>query len=323
MKNVNFDSLTNIKAPESWIENALNIPAEVEKKKPLLFFINSRALAAVACLIFVSIVSITIYLKQDTITPPVDPNVDIIESVDDTESSESSVTPQHKGDEDDKEDSSTSDTEIEPTESVTPTAPTSNSTSGSEDATQNPIVGPTRPTEPDDTVDTPTELPEPTESPEPTVPTKPNNPTTKPSVPYEPPTVTPTVKPTVAPTEPPPDEAPDVEPEIPGIEPSMPSVPSNPPEQSFSNIYFGCSLRSSLVPEDNNIYCMVYDSNGYLLGDSNLYSAQHKASIRGYSNGKAIISYRMPDGLIQQHGNYTYYFYDKDGVILYSNVKYI
>lgn len=73
MRKVNFENLKNLSTPQNFIDNALNIPTQ--SQKPLPFVIrHSRTLAAVAALVLVCTVSLTVYFTQDRITPPVDPN---------------------------------------------------------------------------------------------------------------------------------------------------------------------------------------------------------------------------------------------------------
>ncbi|MBQ8057674.1 MAG: hypothetical protein IJ275_05000 [Ruminococcus sp.] len=305
MNNINFDSLTNIKAPEAWIENALNIPSTVEKKKPLLFFKHSRAIAAVACLVLVSVVSITIYLKHDRLVVPIDPNY--------TETLASVCNDATDATSDKNETSSNQENtvvlETQPYELI---EPTEGGSPNSQKPTQKPIVGPTLPNDP----------------PENTEPSQPQFevPTEAASHPKPP---TPTVAPTVVPqdptnTQPPIDPPPCIEPsdpswEVPTVSPT--EAPPSPSEPEFGSISFSAQIRTSLVSGDNLVYCSVYDSNNHLIGDSNLYSAQHKAYIIGYSDGKAILSYRLPDGLITEHGTYSYYFYNRYGETLYYNTK--
>lgn len=51
MKDFNFDKLKNIKTPDSWIENAINIPDAQKKPKKVIPF-NTRVVATAACLTF-------------------------------------------------------------------------------------------------------------------------------------------------------------------------------------------------------------------------------------------------------------------------------
>lgn len=51
MKDFNFDKLKNIKTPDSWIENAVNIPNVQKKPKKVIPF-NTRVVATAACLTF-------------------------------------------------------------------------------------------------------------------------------------------------------------------------------------------------------------------------------------------------------------------------------
>lgn len=51
MKDFNFDKLKNVKTPDSWIENAVNIPNVQKKPKKVIPF-NTRVVATAACLTF-------------------------------------------------------------------------------------------------------------------------------------------------------------------------------------------------------------------------------------------------------------------------------
>ncbi|MBR2715831.1 MAG: hypothetical protein IKB73_06485 [Ruminococcus sp.] len=75
MNDKNFDSLKNLKAPEKWIENALNIPDTVAKKPAVIPFRIHRTLAYVACFVLVCVLSFTLFITtHDNATPPVDRN---------------------------------------------------------------------------------------------------------------------------------------------------------------------------------------------------------------------------------------------------------
>lgn len=305
MKNVNFDSLTNIKAPDAWIENALNIPQTVEKKKPLFFIKHARTLAAVASLVFVSVISIVFFLSNDRITPQVDPNTKETKAT--ISSAQTDYSTQHKEkpskaqnqEQENKTQNPTTPYEaIEPPEGDSPQKPTTGS-----DSTEKPTapIGPTIkpttpvhptegyiPTPPTDDWMPPSEYPEPTEGEEPWIPGYP----VEPSEPDAPP-VRPTVKPTT------------------------------PTENPFNNIHLSGSVPLDSVEIFDKVYCMIYDSNGHLIGDSNLYSSQHYAYFTRATEGKIYLNYDVPNGLITKHDTYSYYFYDSDGVILYYGTKYI
>lgn len=328
MKNVNFDSLTNIKAPEQWIENALNIPKTVgaEKAKPLFIIKHARTLAAVASLVFVSVISIVLFLSNDSVTPQIEPEtqetkatISSVQADYSTQSSDNKTKPsktENKNQNNTVKAPTEKYEEIEPPESTQPQRPTSGS-------------GDTE---------------------EPTKPTKPTNPTTpigppKPTAPEVHPTIEPTEPEWVSPTEPEwetPTEPEWVEPTPGGdwkpVEPWEPSAPGypndptgppavtptiKPTEDTISNVTFTATVNLSFVSGGQAVYCKVYDSNNRLIGDSNEYSYQHQAGFLSFTESTATLIYYMPNGLITKHGTYNYYFYTGDGEILYYSSKYI
>ncbi len=75
MKEYNFDSLKNLKAPESWIENAVNIPTQ-NKKAPVTYLKFSRTLAYVACFVLICAISITLLQYKNNSVVKTDPSYD-------------------------------------------------------------------------------------------------------------------------------------------------------------------------------------------------------------------------------------------------------
>ena len=74
---------------------------------------------------------------------------------------------------------------------------------------------------------------------------------------------------------------------------------------------------------DEYCYCKVYDNTGKLLGDSNLYSAEHIADIVQKSSDMSRAVYITPEGLIWRNGYYNYVFYDKYGRMLAQGQEYL
>ena len=74
---------------------------------------------------------------------------------------------------------------------------------------------------------------------------------------------------------------------------------------------------------DDYCYCKVYDDRGNLLGDSNLYSAEHIADIVQKSSDMSRAVYITPEGLIWRNGYYNYVFYDKYGRMLAQGQEYL
>ena len=72
MNGKNFDSFKNLKAPQEWIDNAINIQNSDKKTTPVFFVKYSRFIAAAACLVLVCIVSIFMYSSHNKTNIPVD-----------------------------------------------------------------------------------------------------------------------------------------------------------------------------------------------------------------------------------------------------------
>lgn len=239
MNKVNFDSLKNLKAPEEWIENAINIPNTKQKKKPILAIFSNksaRLIAAAACLVLVSAISLTVFLTQDRITPPIDPNYEATEqaveteAIKETEAASSAQTEDSSSGDNTQQPSSSSDYEsIEPTETQTATTTQNGGVinSATQTATSAGAVPTVKPTAKPTTK--PTAKPDSDSS---------NNPQTKPADSTGKPTVKPTVAETVKPTEAEPTieptEAPTVKPtQKPNTPPVMLALPTIPPPDTL------------------------------------------------------------------------------------------
>ena len=313
MKNINFDALTNIKAPDAWIENALDIPATVEKKKPILFFKHSRIIAAVACLILVSVVSVTIYLTSDRIVPPIDPNYNATEA---SISADMTYTPEGQDTTTNKEQNKQPDNAvvlptgpheaIEPPEdssSAKPTQSTTTKPDSPQTPTERPIIGPTQPVEPSEPAH-PTEPPfvSPTEDETPTEPSD-DDPMTPGVPPIEIPTEEPTEEPTDEPTEKPTEH------------------PANKlPEGTDCS---GATKISNLTGQ-NRVYCIVTDPIGNQMGAANWFTDEHLATIYYQDGSYVYFAYSVRGHYnINQSGIYTCIFYNESGQKLFENAIYI
>lgn len=306
MKKVNFDSLTNLKAPKSFIENAINA-TKTQNKKPLVFIKYSRALAAVACLVIVCAVSLGVYFKEYRVTPPIDPSF-IVETGNSKDSENTQYTDKNiketlKNDKDfDKENAQNSVTNNKPTtesETIEPSEKPSSTTKPTEDSKDEPTVGPTKPSEsakPSESTNT-NEIP--TSSP----PLKPGtNPTTKPTKPSDKP------KPTL------PDSS-SQDPNYPAVPPpeqSKPSDGTNPTESIFYT-----SFPSNLLAGTAIVFCSVEDPSG------NIVVSKDTAFVYSISNGLAYISYDLSDSAITTSGMYLCHFYLKDGTHICSSAIHI
>lgn len=77
------------------------------------------------------------------------------------------------------------------------------------------------------------------------------------------------------------------------------------------------SLSNSWEVNSVDVFCKLYDSNGNLMGDKDLYSYQHEATIDSMSSSMAYVSYEPASkGLSLKSGQYSFYFYDYYGKIL-------
>ena len=131
---------------------------------------------------------------------------------------------------------------------------------------------------------------------------------------------------TETPTEP--DDPPYVPPTIPMDPPWYDPEPTDPPDEGdepgFSvptegggmiplpppEIY--ARFDSLLMAEATDVYCKVYSRSG-LIGSTDLYDRSHEAAILGIAPLYTDVLYRVPDGLINTPGDYTFIFYDQNG----------
>ncbi len=168
------------------------------------------------------------------------------------------------------------------------TEPTENQQSTENSTTESPTQKPTSSTEQTDSTQKPTDsrpTTKPTEKP-----TNSQQPTAKPT---QKPTQEPTSKPTQKPTE---------------------GVVGNPDPVICFGSY---SLINSWEVNSVDVFCKLYDNNGNLVGDKDLYSYQHEALVYSITTTTAYVSYEPASkGLLLKSGQYSYYFYDYYGKIL-------
>ena len=290
MNNKNFENLNNIEVPQSWIENAINIPNVVPKKKPLVFPRINRYLAAVACLVLVCTVSLVIVLNIDRNIVPVKPIVSDKNKDDNnqTEPTNEGIVPPTVPD---NSNEPTTESTSEPTNSEGDIIPTEKPTEGT-------VTEPTEPTESTDPSDKPSQVPEePTEAPEPSAP--------------------PTETPVYPPTSPPWDD-PTEEPQAPGFEGESPLYPSSGNPPSGSNVFV--QIEVSKIPGyttsgEIRLYCKVYDPDKELLGNSNTFHPKNLVTIYKLKNGVAYGAYSIVNNYnLTKHGRYTARFYNQNGI---------
>lgn len=289
MSEKNFNSISNFEVPQSWIDGALNIPTTPHSKKPVVFFVkHSGVIASAACIVLVCVMSLFLFfMTKDGATVRIDSN-----KTSQTDSNTDKVTNNPTNPDEDYVyplvvDPSQFATTLDG-EVVTPTLPF-----------ENPTLAPTDvPSEPDIT-EKPTSAPVDPPTEEPT------------DVPTEEPTAVPTEDPTITPTGP--------------VEyPSAP--PTDPPTEpvDYENIGIHGRVDTTKLTGSKKVYCKLYDPNGSLMGDSNLFASSHLA-INGITDPSITVvhyyPYRHLD--ISISGRYTYVFYNEAGEELKKSSTYL
>lgn len=306
MNDKNFDSLKNLKAPDSWIENAMNIP-KIQEKKPIFFIRYSRSLAAVACLVLVCTISLLVVLnKGDGSVLVVDPDFETtVKDVTENTTSESvaqtdSLTDAQNDKNDkkkpvDKTGNTNGSAPHESTEEAE--KPTDSQDKKPVKPTDKPVVKPTAPT---DKEEKPTDPPE--TLPVPTVrPTRPPNskppikPVNRPNTPGDPMT-------------PPPTEG---DPSTPG-KPGSPGVPSVPSQ----DITFSIVVDEYFLTSSEKILCAIIDPD-----NNELYS---ELTAYVYRKGSSVLaSVSLETNELTLTGEYTCYFYSSNGYYIGSDRSYV
>ncbi len=291
MKDKNFSSLKNITTPESWIENAKAIPNAPVKAEKKVFFTLPKILTAAACILLVCAVSVPLYVFTQNgasiAVVPTDATTEV---------------------------SFTTSTQCTTSKKTEPTLKTDASTeTKAEESTSQAM---TLETEPEEKPIRPGG-----------VEWKPQG--SKPPVPVVPPTASTEPKETFP--------IPETEPshDIP-VEPDTPdwTAVEETTGSGDSPVTSGVTCNGSFYPDfmfpdssDNvgeylnlpQYYCRMYDSNGKLIGDSNMYSSQHKVTSAYYYNGR-IYTYYNPEsaGISLKNGNYYFEIYNSRGTVLYN-----
>ncbi len=140
MEDFNFDSLKNIDVPDTWVENAINVPLHEDENKPVLFVKFNRTIAMAASLVIICAVSIMVLLthNDDVVKTIVPTNNSVTQS---TANSESTVNKQEE-----KNNKNTETTNTKETENlVANIAPTQKQT----DSKKEPSESKEKPTTPD------------------------------------------------------------------------------------------------------------------------------------------------------------------------------
>lgn len=294
MNDKNFDSLKNLKTPDSWIENALNIPkAQAQEKKPIFFIRYSRQLVAVACLVLVCTVSLFVVLnKGDESVLVVDPNHS------ETQAEKNDASENGRGDSPDTTKTDKKENKKKKPQSIiqsildnlnggAPHESTEHSekpTQSQDNDTQKPTQKPSvRPTKPSDGSVKPTDVPQSTTAPS----EKPTTPSTQP--PYQEPS---SPMPPGDPQAPPPTES----------IPTKPGAPGSPAQ----GLVFSLVVSKHFLTSGEQILCAVMNPDGSPLIEDvpvniSPYGESAMAYISIYSNQ------------LTQSGNHTCYFYSSSG----------
>lgn len=306
MKKVNFDSLSHINTPQEWLKKAGGIPVAYEKPKSVKRF-KPRHVAAAASMVMVSVITAAVWLlfgdgsgapiitkSGETIVTgsPVSPTMTDGETGDlssDSRAEGMTVPSEHSDD---------------TTAAVRPMNPFASSAPElkSPEHTDTPTVtepnteskdDPTKPTMQDGTEPDITEGPTvPTDIAQPTASTDPSN----------------------VPTE-----------AVPTQDPTDHDIP--PGDCEF---YAMISPKTSVTggyntAEDMSLFCRIYDSDGHMVGDSDLLSPQREATILSLFSDGTVYAYYNPThkGLYITEGVYEYVFYDVHNNELYRDIKFV
>ena len=311
MNDKNFDSLKNLKAPESWIENAMQIP-KLQEKKPIFFIRYSRSLMAVACLVLVCAVSLIIVLqKDDGKILVVDPDF------------QTTATEHHTEKESTEKTESLTDNKENNTQTKKENAPIQNTKTENGGAPHEDTQNAVTPTHSGNTQET--------ENPTSVIPT--DSPIVETENEYIDPTqsytepmdgseadVYPTVRPTtVKPTKPPikPVNKPQAKPQAP--ESSMPPDEGYNPPPSIDETISQPMGTSFYVykPCGTTFYCVMFDPDGKMLGDDDLFSEKRKTVLlRDYPDFYILNYYPEHHYKLTKLGRYTYLLYDENGKLL-------
>lgn len=302
MSDKNFDSIKNFEVPQSWIDSALSVPQTAPRKKPIVFLHFSRYATAVASFMLVCVLSVVVFMLHDDSVVPVDKPIS-------TQST--TVTDSTDVKKETKKDNATTATSKKgvSAQSKKPTAK-----SGNTEPTEKPTQKAQKPDDskghPKPSTQEKTESTQGTDMQGATIPTqnKTETPTTEPT---EKPTQKPTQRPTQRPTQ------------KPTVKPTQ--KPTQKPTNSAGGDGFNSvesvscsdSFSVSKLVGSGKVYCSVYSSSGKLVGDSNLFSSQHLATIDYKTSSVVLVSYDPTSkGLLLSQGRYTYSFYNENGVVV-------
>ena len=299
MKQVNFDALRQIKAPEELINRTIQAAQEQSDRQDAAVYVPSmrRRLAIAASIVLVLGVSIFVYFSVRNIN-----NAPVL------------VAPASAGTEPTEEaDSPTRPDGFEPASGL-PTEPTA------QDRTETATV----PTSDDPTAQTSAPQTEATVAPiQPsTVPVIPTEAPTAPVIPTEAPTelVVPTDPPVIEPTDSP-------EPWEPPFENPTGNdwpEPIDPTEPSTDEpISLRASFRSDLLTGSGKVYCAIYENLDHELIGGDRFSSAHEARIVDRVGDKVVVAYETQSSLFPAWKMYRVVFYNEDGEDVYASGRYL
>lgn len=307
MKQVNFNSLRQIKAPEELITRTLTAARESEGETAAPVFVPSRRrrLAVAASVVLVLGVSIAVYFSIRNIknTPPL-------------------VAPMPESTD------AASEAGEYPTEGrISPTVP-----QATDHPAEQPTAGAAAPSSPDSTE---TQQTAPTIRPTAPTVTPTVTPTQAPTEPVTAPTEL-SVIPTQAPTAP--SLPPVIEPTEAYTEPPEPWVPpyENPTESEWTDPHPGeipslpdgpvtlCStFDSALLTGSKKVYCAIYEDGVHELIGGDRFSPAHEARIVGRDGIYVTAEYEIPGSLFPGWKMYRVQFYNEDGKTVDASGRYL
>ncbi len=104
-------------------------------------------------------------------------------------------------------------------------------------------------------------------------------------------------------------------------------TPTSTTQSDWTDSTYVCIGHYSLGMTVSSVfkaYCKIYDEQGNLLGDSNLYSSEHIATTKETTDDYIQLYYEPTKaGLKLSAGKYSYHFYDEYGIELYKDYLYV
>lgn len=315
MKNKNFDSISKFSVPQSWIDNAKNVPLTTSRKSPFVLFVTkyNKILSAAAVFVFVLTLSIIILVMSGQ-KPPVAPFKNIgNDAVTPTINNGSSTSfdgtdytnPDNTGDSGDHhEHSSDNSSDIgngnnhnpqrpnkptDPSEKPTGENPSSDNPSSDEPSSEEP---PSDPVPPISSEEPSSEEPSSEEPPS-----------------DEPPWVEPSWEEPSSSEEEPTSEEPSSE------EPSM-------PDYSDDVLVSTVTINKDELNGANIIYCKVINPYDITCGNPNLFASEHVASIIYNQNSTVTLHYEVKRMRVGIYNSYRFIFYDSSGKTIKETTNY-